>query len=245
MKKLFTILFLILSAVHLISQTVDQTNTESISSLGAKDIKVTEDPYSEEPDICIDKENSIWIVYTSLSNDEEKILLVKMQDTIAAKKFTVSRVSGFESSPKILCDRTNKIWIVWSAKRNNNWDIYARFYFNEKLSDEFRITDDPEVDIHPSICEDLKGNIIVVWESLRDKNFNIYYCTINEQNISAPSAISTSQNMDLRPSAAVNGNSIIIVWDRQEDDRYFIMLKIHNGNKWFFLTMPLHRSGLH
>lgn len=203
-----------------------ETPIQPASILGAKDIQITSHPLCEYPDIAIDKDKNIWIVYTEIKRDNEYIKLKKIINEQVVDSFVVSTHSGMEYKPRIVCDKTNRVWIVWSAKRNNNWDIYARSIKNREFSKELQITTHPDVDINPEIAVSSNGEIIAVWESLRNNNFDIFAVKFNKSHIFNPIAVSTSKEMDLRPVIAIDkkGNQFV-TWDRQQFGGYTVLLK--------------------
>ena len=106
------------------AQIHNATQILPIVDLGAEDLQVAFNNYSEYPDITKDQQGNIWIAYTELSNRKENIILKKITNLKIVDSVVVNSSSeGNEYYPRLFCDKENKIWITWSAKRNNNWDI--------------------------------------------------------------------------------------------------------------------------
>ena len=209
------------------------TDVLPISNLSGEDMQITFNKFCEYPDICQDKDNNTWVVYSEYLHGKENIILKKIENMSLKDSIKVNQTSeGFEHRARILCQNKSTLWIVWCAKRNNNWDIYARSYSDGKLSNEIRVTKNSAADLNPSITSDTEGNIWIAWETLRNNNFDIYAAKLVNNKISEPVNISQSNDMELRPFIKAFNNNIYIVWDRQHEENYQILLKSFDGKNW-------------
>jgi histidinol phosphatase-like PHP family hydrolase len=224
---------LLISYLNLFSQDNNDV-IESISNIGAKNIQISNHFFCEYPDICVDRNDNIYIVFTELQNGKEQITLQQYKKEQLVNTFQISFATGKEFRPRISHDKNNRIWVVWSAKRDGNWDIYARYLSDSNLSKEFRLTSDPATDIRPEIAIDKKNNLHVVWESLRNDNFDIYYLKFNKGKIITKNILSKSKDMDLRPSIICSDKKeLFVTWDRQVKKSYQIIYKKYEHKKWF------------
>jgi len=233
MKKCF--LFIMAGFTFLFAQNKSNIYTEILqaSDLNSKDIQISFNDFCEYPDICQDKSDKIWIVYSEYLNGKENIILKKINQMAIEDSFVVNKTSeGFEHGPRIIHQSKNTLWIVWCAKRNNNWDIYARSFSGREFSDEIRVTNNSAVDINPSITSDSEDNIWIAWESLRNNNFDIYVTKLSGTKISRPINISESGDMELRPYILSAGKNVYVTWDRQHKENYQIILRSFDGEKW-------------
>ena len=234
MKRL--LFFALLFSITLFAHNDDYkkpTDVLPISNLNGKDVQITFNNFGEYPDICQDKDDNVWVVYSEYLHGIENIILKKINNMSVQDSVIVNATSeGFEHRPRILSKSDDSIFIVWCAKRNNNWDIYARSYSDGKLSDEIRVTKNSAADLNPSVTSDPAGNTWIAWETLRNNNFDIYAKKIADDKISEPINISNSNDMELRPYIKYLNDNLYIVWDRQHEENYQIILKSFDGKKW-------------
>ena len=74
------LLFIIAAFSILFAQQKSNLYTEifPVSDLNSKDIQVSFNDFCEYPDICQDKNDNIWIVYSEYLNNRENIILKKI-----------------------------------------------------------------------------------------------------------------------------------------------------------------------
>lgn len=211
----------------------ETTPIRPISELGAQDLQLTSHHLAEYPDICQDQKGNVWVVYSELNENRERIVLKKVVNFTVVDSMIVNHLDGLESFPRLTCDQKNRLWITWCAKRENNWDIYARILTDGKWSDEMRVSDDPKPDLHPVIRITSENDIWIAWESLRNGNFDIVAARILRDRPQKPVLISDAPEPDLRPemvSSAKGG--LMVLWDRQKDDDYHVMMNSLTKKSW-------------
>jgi len=209
------------------------TSIRSISELGAKELQISFNMLAEYPDVCQDSNGNLWIAYSELNEQLERIVLKKITNFAVVDSFIVNQSDGFEAFPRISCDSQNRVWITWCAKRDGNWDIYARNISAGKFSGEIQVTKDLAVDMHPVIATSQGGDIWIVWECLRNGNFDINAVRIVENRPMKPVLLSKAPEADLRPAVVSSGTmDLIVVWDRQIDDGYRVMMNCLTKQGW-------------
>lgn len=143
---------------------------------------------SRNPDMAIDDDNSIHIVWQDLRMGNREIYYVKLSER-GAKLINDMRLTNDSSSsiePKILLGTGgNLIHIIWSDNGTGSWEIYhMSFSYGNKtieiVTGKKQISDPDAFD---SRCPDavLNGNgkIRIAWQDRRDGNWEIYYCVID------------------------------------------------------------------
>ena len=85
------------------------TDVLPISNLNGKDVQLTFNKFCEYPDICQDKENNIWVVYSEYLHCKENVILKEIKDMSIVDSLKVNSTSeGFEHRPRILCYAINQ-----------------------------------------------------------------------------------------------------------------------------------------
>ncbi|MBU2505550.1 MAG: hypothetical protein KJ799_02340 [Bacteroidetes bacterium] len=221
-KSRSIVLFGILIAMNLLTEPILSQNLSEQFA----DIKLTDHPYAEYPDLSVDSENNVWVVFIEMIDEKEQITLLKIVDSITKDSFNVSEYKGNEFKPRIFCDKDDVLWIVWSAKRESNWNIVLRKFDGENFSDEIILSESNSNDFRPAIAGNKNGEVLVAWESLSDNSFDIQSVLFNKDGKRENIKISSSDFMDLRPTVfASEDGKFLLAWDRQIENSYQIFFK--------------------
>lgn len=211
----------------------EPTPIRSISELDGIDLRITNHPFAEYPDICQDKTGDIFIVYSEMIDGKERIVLKIVHDLVMTDSLQVSESVGIEGFPRIVSCPSGVVWIVWAGKRGGNWDLYARNMTNSALSPEIRLTNDPAADLHPAIVSDMQNNIWIAWERVEGADFDIYGMKIIDNHPGEPFSIADTENKEFRPTLAIDAkNCIYAAWDCQKSENYEILLRKCVNGKW-------------
>ncbi|MEA2065211.1 MAG: prepilin-type N-terminal cleavage/methylation domain-containing protein [Patescibacteria group bacterium] len=138
-----------------------------------------------EPDITIDPNDNIYIVWTDERNGDKDIYAQKYDSEgnilwTEDLRINIENESNSQYSPSIAIDSNDNIYIVWTDERNGDKDIYAQKYDGEGnvlWTEDLRVNINldssaqynPDITINPST-----NKPFAAWQDDRNGDLDIY-----------------------------------------------------------------------
>jgi hypothetical protein len=133
---------------------------------------------SENPDITVDSNLRIHVVWEKLKPGNYEILYKKSLDGgttwMSTQRSTWS--PGNSESPRILTDLSNNIHMFWSDNSNGNYDIYYKRSTNAGSSwATQRLTWNADISFSSAAAIGPSNKLYLVWHDLTPGNWEIYF----------------------------------------------------------------------
>jgi len=182
-----------------------------------------------KPDIHIDNNDIIYVVWEDDRNNEKQIFFSKSKNSGKSfqKDITISKLKDFTSSrvPDISVDENNNLFIVWLEDFNSLYNVYftrsmdAGSHFSTPLRVN-DLLDKCQADAHPVVQADYKGNIYVAWADYRD--FNHIYISYSTDN---GKSFSSNERIDDADDTSATSISITTQEELERTQTNLVLLK--------------------
>lgn len=141
------------------------------SNFNGKDIIISGDLYSEDPNMFIDNNDVIHIVFSAKINDKYEIYYCSNETGVFSNPLKISEFGKISKNPVIVVDKNMNRYVIFSCKFSFSEEIYITKYdyFESKWNSPKRISFSDKDSINPSVCID-SDNIIYIYWIEKDEN---------------------------------------------------------------------------
>jgi hypothetical protein len=198
---------------------------------------------SEEPDIAIDSNNVVHIVFHDDTPDWIHDEIFYKRSTNGGTSWTTKRLTwnpDHSSYPAIAIDSSDNIHVVWQDISLGNYEIYYRKSTNggNNWSVAERLTWNTEESRKPDVAVDSSGDVYVFWYNIYHDIGDIYWrkSTDNGTSWAGSKRFTWNSEWSFAPDIAIDSNDhIYVVWEDFSPGVPQILFKksTNGGTSWF------------
>jgi hypothetical protein len=174
---------------------------------------VPADHLAEYPDIAIDAQGTIWIVYMQMIAQQEQIVLRAFRNETWADSLILDRAE-LTYRPRIAAAPDGTIWISWARGEKGRPSIVAMPLTNGQKGQMEIVNSDQAANWQQEMAFDTKGRLWLAWERMNDDTSQILYSVRENERWRKPQAVFAASHRQMRPALTAGQNSEVwCAWD--------------------------------
>lgn len=194
---------------------------------------ITTDGNDDFPAAAIDRDDNLWVVWSSYKNGADAILARRYSAESASEIYQVSSRSGIEFQPVVSMDPCGRVWFVWSAHRDGRWMIVGRTFEGDGFRDEIILDKSKDGEFRPTLFLSSMKWLWLAWERVIGKVSQIAVQTFDGSRWGGVQIISDPGVPCYRPCLAETANGTVwCAWDEWQDGDGDIYLRGYTGRAW-------------
>jgi hypothetical protein len=189
--------------------------------------EIVTDQSAQEPDVVLDAQNTLWVVWSERQRAGDIIRLRSYQeDQEAGPIIDCSTTPGVEFQPVAVCQPDGIIRLVWVAFRDQSWHLISRALQDGILSDEQIITSHPDGLFHPRLVIGPDRNCWLAFEKVEQQRPRLMVSHTQNDRWGPPAPVATPDAACYRPSL-VSGldQGVWMAYDAYLDGAYQVYLQ--------------------
>lgn len=171
-----------------------------------------------------------WLEYIPGKGDQ--IRVARHSNRNATRSFTVGSI-GVYSRPTLTVDSQQRMWLSFEVEIDGQWDVFVWQLENgQPVGDKIRVSSGNGADVRHRVAADNDGGLWFVWQSDQNGQFEIVSRHFHAPQLSPLEVVSRNPRGDWHPDLAVDGNRLVVVWDRFDGSSYDVMMRLYDKGQW-------------